>query len=281
MAVRIFVDSSSDITPELAAELNIHVVPLTIHFGDMVYKDRIDITPALFYEQIRKSKTPPNTSQPSPGEFLKIYEEHSSPGDTILSFHISSKLSGTYQSAVLASKQITDRTVHVIDTFSVSMGVAIPAVYAARWAATGVAVTEILSRCAKMIASTRIYFLVDTLEYLQRNGRIGKAQAVVGSLLNIKPVLCMDDGEVAAADRVRGKVQAKARLVDLAFSDVKQARKYACAVMDAVNPQERDALASITKERLPEVDLYQAPLGPVVGTHAGPGTVGIIITEME
>lgn len=280
MAVRIFVDSSSDITPELAAELGIHVVPLTIHFGDKVFKDGVDITPSLFYEQVRKTKTPPNTSQPSPGEFLKYYNEYSTAGDTILSFHISSKLSGTYQSAVLASKQITDRTIHVIDTLSVSMGVGIPAIYASRWAAEGVAVADILKRCAKMTASTRIYFLVDSLEYLQRNGRIGKAQVLVGSILSIKPVLCMDDGEVAAADRVRGKAQAMTRLIELAFGGVKQSQKYASAVMDAVNSKESAYLAQVVKQRLSDVDLYQAPLGPVVGTHAGPGTVGVILTEV-
>jgi DegV family protein with EDD domain len=280
MAVRIFVDSSSDITPELATELDIHVVPLTIHFGDQVYKDGVEISTTQFYDQLRKSKTSPNTSQPSPGEFLKLYNEYSAADDTILSFHISSKLSGTYQSAVLAAKQMTDRTIHVIDTRSVSMGVAFPAIYASRWAADGVDTAEILQRCDKMIASTRIHFLVDTLEYLQRNGRIGKAQALVGSILNIKPVLCLDDGEVAAADRVRGKTQAKARLVELAFAGVKPEGKYVCAVMDAVNPQVNADLMQVSKQRLPDAELYQAPLGPVVGTHGGPGTVGIILAQV-
>lgn len=280
MAVRFFTDSGADLPPHLAAACGIQIVPLTIHFGSRIYQDGVELTPTDFYRELRASADPPNTSQPSPGEFLSAYRQHSEPGDTLFSFHLSSKLSGTYQSAALAAKQLTDRTVHVIDTKSASLGIALPAIVAARAASQGVQPGEILAQAQAVINSTRIYFLVDTLEYLHRHGRIGKAQALMGGLLDIKPVLCVEDGLVCPADKVRGRVRALARVVELACKEIKPGHKYICAVPHADVPDVAAELVERLRQRLPDAEIIEAYLGPTIGTHAGPGALGIIISTL-
>jgi DegV family protein with EDD domain len=280
LTVRVFTDSGADLPPDLAQSLDIHVVPLTIHFGERLYKDGVDLPPAAFYEELKRSAEPPNTSQPSPGEFLAAYREHSAPRDVILSFHLSSKMSGTYQSAVLAARSLEDREAHVVDTGMASLGIALPAIYAARWAAEGIAPADILERCRQLLAGMRVYFLVGTLEYLQRHGRIGRAQALLGSLLNIKPVLAIEDGMVTGADKVRGTKKAVARLLELSFSHLQSDGRYAAAVVDAEEPDIAATLTAAVQQQIPDVDFYRGQLGATIGTHAGPGTVGLILARL-
>jgi DegV family protein with EDD domain len=280
MTIHVFTDSGADLPPSLASELAIHVVPLTIHFGDTQYKDSVELTTAEFYAKLQSSSESPNTSQPSPGEFLSAYQKHSNPGDTIFSFHLSSKLSGTYQSAVLAAKQLTDRSIHVIDTKSASMGIAVAAIFAARWAEQNMTPNDILANSQAIVAKTHIYFVVDTLEYLRRHGRIGKAQALVGSLLNIKPVLCLEDGVVTPADKVRGKTRAMGRLLELAFQHVKKDKQSVFAVLDTDGSETASGIVQAVHERVPNTEVFRSILGPTVGTHAGPGTIGLIVVEL-
>lgn len=280
MAIRFFVDSGSDLPTSLARDLGIVVVPLTIHFGDRAYKDGVELSPSDFYHELESSVVPPNTSQPSPGEFLAAYQEHTEPGDTVFSFHLSSQMSGTYQSAVLAARQLPDRDMHVIDTRQASLGIALPAILGARWAAMGASVEEIRAKTQALLAKVRVYFMVDTLEYLQRHGRIGRAQALVGGLLNIKPVLSITDGVVSPVERVRGKKQALARVCELVLSHVREGESYVSAVLDAKEPEAAASIAASVQSHCPGIEVFRATLGATIGTHAGPGTVGVYLASL-
>lgn len=277
MAIHIVTDSTSDLTPGLLSDLGVqvHVVPLTVHFGDEEYKDGVDLDAQGFYEKLRSGSQMPRTSQPSPAAFIDVYQKVASPGDVILSYHISSRLSGTHQSAVLAARQVEDRRIEVLDTRSVSLGLGLIAAQAARDAKEGKSPEEILAASRELIGKLRILFVVDTLEYLQRNGRIGKAQALVGGLLSIKPILTLEDGVVTPVEKVRGKAKALARIVELACEHAGKVRTG--GVMHAAAPEEAQEFKSELEERLGIDRLYMAELGPTVGTHAGPGTLGVVL----
>ena len=282
MAIRFVVDSAADIPDHIARTHDIAMVPLSIHFGDRIYKDRVDLSPEDFLFKLKNSSDLPNTSQPSPGEFLEVYEAHWKPGDTLFSFHLSSKFSGTYQSAVLASRQLSDRQIHVIDTGLASMGIGMPAIAGARWASQGASADEIKHLTAELIASTRSYFLVDTLDFIDRDGRIGRAKALVGSVLNIKPVLCVQDGLVDVADRLRGFNKAFARLLELALGHLKEDASYMCAIMEADQSELAEEIEATIRQQASceSIEIIKAPLGATIGTHTGPGTVGIVIGRL-
>lgn len=280
MAIRFFVDSAADVPGDIARALGIVAVPLSIHFGDRIFKDGVDLSPEAFLRKLRESSDPPHTSQPSPGELLTAYETHSRPGDTLFSFHLSSKLSGTYQSAVLASRQLQDRQIYVVDTGLASMGIGLPAIMGARWAAQGEPAEEILRKSERLIAQTSSFFLVDSLEYLARHGRIGRAQGLVGSMLSIKPVLCIEDGMVGVADRLRGLPRALDRLVELTLTDIRDDSSYICAIPDADQAELADEIEARLRQRIPSLEIIRAPLGATISTHAGPGTIGTVFTRL-
>lgn len=277
MAIHIVTDSTSDLTPALQAQLgvSVHVVPLTVHFGEEEYQDGVDLDAPGFYAKLRSSEAMPRTSQPSPAAFIDLYQKISSPGDVILSYHISSRMSGTHQSAMLAARQVGERRIEVIDTRSVSLGLGLIAATAALDAREGKGADEILAHSRELIGKVRILFVVDTLEYLQRNGRIGKAQALVGGLLSLKPLLSVEEGVVAPVEKVRGKAKAVARLVERAAEYA--GRVTMGGVLHAAARDEAESLKSELERRLGVEKLYLAELGPTVGTHAGPGTVGVVL----
>ncbi len=193
----------------MAEAYGIEVVPLTLMFGEEAFRDNLDMTPEQFYERLPRSQQLPTTSQPSPVEYMNVYrrilERH--PGSPIISYHISSGLSGTYQSAVLAKSMLEEEGegITVVDSLSASYGFGFMVVHAARLSAEGKGPEEILEAVEHMRQSRKLYFLVDTLEYLQKGGRIGKASAILGTLLNIKPILSIDaEGIIYAVEKVRG-----------------------------------------------------------------------------
>ena len=202
MTVRVVTDSTADIPPEIAAELGIDVVPLNVHFGTDTYRDNIDLSADEFYQRLVSSPRPPTTSQPSVGAFLEVYQKALGEADGIVSVHISAKLSGTWNSAVQAREQLDDSSrVQVVDTQQASMGLGWVAVTAAKAAQAGASLDEVASAAKSACEQVRVIFLVDTLEYLQKGGRIGKAQAMFGSVLAIKPLLTLQDGEVHPMER--------------------------------------------------------------------------------
>ena len=284
MSVHIITDSTSDLTPALLEAYGlagrVHIAPITVHFGDEEFLSGITISTEEFYARIEETKVMPRTSQPSPAAFMDLYRSVSSPGDTILSFHISSKMSGTYQSALLAAKHLGDRRVEVVDTKSASLGVGIIAIRAALAVAKGETADAALALSRELIARQRVYFLVDTLEYLQKNGRIGKAQALLGGLLNIKPLLTVDDGVVAPAEKVRGQAKARARLFERAAeylrAELKSGESTVSAVVHARAPEAAEELRARLAAEFPNVTFVLAELGPTIGSHTGPGALGAI-----
>ncbi|HAI51895.1 MAG TPA: DegV family protein [Limnochordia bacterium] len=279
--IHVVTDSGSDLPVKLREELGIQVVPLTVRFGDEVFKDGVDLTAAEFYARLKQETRMPSTSQPSPAEFVEVYERIAKPGDTIISIHLSSKMSGTYQSAMLATTMIDPKiTVHVVDSRAASLGIGVPTIAAAKAAQAGKSAEEILTEVEGILDSLRVYFVVDTLEYLQRNGRIGLASALVGTLLNIKPVLTLVDGQVAPFEKIRGRAKAFKRLRELGaeFRERNPGKQLKAAVSHADNQTEADTLA----EALPEIldlqdEVVVGEIGATIGVHAGPGTVAVFL----
>ncbi|MFS1513262.1 DegV family protein [Chengkuizengella sp. SCS-71B] len=278
--IRFVTDSTSDIPLEIREKYNIEMVPLKVHFGQEVFLDAITIQSNEFYEKLAVSEVLPTTSQPSPVDFLnvykKIYEED--PNCTIISIHLSSAMSGTYQSAVLAKSLLDDEAnLHIVDARSASYGIGVLMVEAVKAYENGKNTEEILEIVAKLRQDMRIYFLVDTLEYLQKGGRIGKAASVVGSLLNIKPILSIDDeGEITSVDKVRGKKKAINRIVDLLREDFPNTDVDMIIVHSNDISSAKD-FSQLLKEQFQVHNVKLTSLSPVIGTHVGPGTLGIIM----
>ena len=201
--VHVVTDSGSDLPDSLKSTHQIHLVPMSIQFGEEIYLDGVELSPEQFYQRLGESSVLPSTCQPSPADFVKRYEQISEPGDHIISVHLSSRLSGTYQSAVLASTMVEHRSIHIVDTKSASIGIGMVALAVAEAVQNGASVEEALAAGERVMDELQVYFVVDTLEYLRRNGRIGAASAMVGSLLNIKPVLTLANGIVTPFEKVR------------------------------------------------------------------------------
>lgn len=279
--IRIVTDSTSDLPPEVAAQHGITVVPLEVFFGEDSFRDGVDLGGDAFYEKLTTSPHHPRTSQPSPADFASVYEELTKDGSTVISVHISEKLSGTLGSARLARQMLQDKDIHVVDSKSVSLGLGMQALAAAEGAAAGLTAADIVARLERMAAQTRIYFAVDTLEYLQRNGRIGKAQAMFGSLLSIKPLLQIEDGVVAPLDKVRGQARVMPRLLELIREAVPHGSKARFGLLHARAPERAEALKTQLQADFQDAEFITASIGAVVGTHAGPGTFGIVAVPAE
>ena len=280
MAVRIVTDSTSDLSPELASELGISVVPLSVIFGDDVYRDKVDITHDLFYQKLVSSKVLPTTSAPSVGDFLAVYEPLLKETDEIVAIHLSSKLSATYNNACQAAQYLADRgaRIEVIDSLSVSFGMMFMSIAAARAASAGATVEEIRTLVESMIPRTHIFVVLDTLEYVRRGGRIGRARAFLGAVMRVKPILSFRDGEVHPEERVRTKSLALERMFQIATS---YPRATDVGIGYSTNAQEAEELRRRLEAALPGAKIHVARLGPVLGVHGGPGTLGIGVLEGE
>ena len=273
MTVRVITDSTADLPSEMAAELGIEVVPLNVHFGTDTFRDGIDLSADEFYERLVASPRPPTTSQPSVGAFLEVYQKALEGADGVVSVHISAKVSGTWNSAVQAREQLSDSSkVTVVDTGQASMGLGWVAVAAARAAQAGASMDEVASLARSAAEQVRVLFLVDTLEYLQKGGRIGKAQAMFGSVLAIKPILTIQEGEVHPLERVRTRGKGVARLVQLVQE---AAPLQSMAVLYTTTEDEARALAERLGPCVPSGQVIVGRLGTVVGTYAGPGLLGV------
>ncbi|MDR6227250.1 DegV family protein [Desmospora profundinema] len=277
--VQVITDSTADIPRHLVEELNISVVPLKVHLEGTSYLDGVDIGPQEFYKKLKEAKELATTSQPSPIDFVEAYREAAKDGETdILSIHLSSAVSGTYQSALLAQSMVEDEfKVTVIDSREASYAIGIIVVEVAKAAKEGKSLDECVAIAQEIRENIQVYFLVDSLDYLQKGGRIGKASAMVGSLLNIKPILSIsEEGEVYPVDKVRGKNKATARIFEmLKESSPKGARLGAIVYTD--NREEGERWAEQMKETFQLSDVVMAEIGAVIGTHVGPGTIATIL----
>jgi len=269
----IVVDSTADFPEAPQRFPNWRMVPLYVRFGDESRKDYVEISPDEFYARLRTAEELPTTSQPTPGDFLATYEALAD-YERIYVLNISATLSGTHQSAVTAAAEVGDK-VRAIDTESASAAIAILGLAIQRRLERGTSDEEIDELVARYKSDAGLLFTVDTLEFLQKGGRIGRAAAFAGNLLNVKPILTIKDGEVLPLKRVRGNqkaVQEFARAFDEATTDSPSLR-VGIAAADA--PDRIETLRRLVEDLRPHAQIEVATtLGPVVGTHAGPGTVG-------
>jgi DegV family protein with EDD domain len=270
--VHIVTDSACDLTDQLVKEHGIVVVPLTIRFGSEEFEDRRQLTSAEFWERCRGKGDLPETSAPSPGAFQAAFQQAVDEGaDEVLCLTISSKVSGTYGSAKTAAESFKAAPVRVLDTYSLTMGQGLLVIAAAEDAAAGKTIVDIIAATEDRIPRTRLYGVLGGLEHLQRLGRIGSARALLGSVLNIKPVIQLKDGEVAEESKQRTRTKAIAYLVDKVKADAPVERigmaDGACDDITWVKGQ--------IQEVATQHPLLHVELGPVVGTHAGPNTVGV------
>ena len=270
--VAVVTDSTSDIPPQLARSRDITVVPLTLNFEGRSLLDGVDIKPTEFYRKLPNATTHPTTSQPAAGQFAEAYSSLLQDHDEVVSIHISEKLSGTYASAVQGAEMTDSARVTVVDSELVSMSLGLVTLAAARLAADGMSGAAIGDKVTSMRGDVQTYFSVATLEFLRRGGRIGRASALVGSVLQVKPVLCIRDGLVTPLERVRTFDRALHRIVELARE---VDRGHGLTVIVGHADSEADA-ERVARELEPVAEtLVIHPLGPVVGAHAGPGVVGL------
>ncbi|MEW6420876.1 MAG: DegV family protein [Deinococcota bacterium] len=282
MTIAIVTDSTSDLGPELRAQHGIRSVPLYVLFDGKMHKDGLDITPADLFRGLKEGKKTPSTSQPSPAEFTAVYREALETADQVLSIHISGQLSGTVGSARLAAQEFGDR-VTVVDSRSVSMGLGMQVLRAVQRVQEGLGVPEIVAELERVAQQADIRFTVDTLDFLRINGRIGGAAALLGGLLNIKPILVVKNGRVEAGGRVRGHKKAMQDIVDHVrrYVEVHRQQGTRAAFLSTVGGEDylREVRAGLSG--VPFEDLGDHQLGAVVATHAGPGTVGVTLEPVK
>jgi DegV family protein with EDD domain len=272
----IVLDSTSDFVDARERHANMRIVPLYVLFDGEPLRDHVDIGPDEFYARLEQAKTLPTTSQPTPGDFLAVYEQLVADGfGRIWSLHLSSKLSGTFDSARQAAEQLGGDTVRLVDTGSASLAVALLAEAVDRRLERGTTDEEIERLVETFAGNARVVFTTATLEYLKRGGRIGKAQALAGSLLNVKPILELRDGVVEPIGRVRGRQKALEEFGRLFTEGTEDRDGLRVAIAHANAPDWIQVLTDLVAKARPQatVDLVE-PLGAVVGTHAGPGAVG-------
>jgi DegV family protein with EDD domain len=272
VTVRIVTDSAADIPPALAQQHGIVVVPLTIRFGDESFVSGVELSAEAFWQKLRTSSDAPATAAPSAGDFQEAFEKLFADGATgIVSIHLSSKLSATYQSAVVAAQEVGGQ-VEVVDSLAVSGSQALLVLHAAERAAAGATAAEIVSEITAMVPNVRLYGAIDTLEYLRRGGRIGGAQALLGTMLKVKPVVSLDDGIVEPVARVRTHAKALEHIADLVAAD--KGRLGRLLVLNGDAPDTDRFLSMLASSvTVPPSDVWT--LGPIVGAHAGPGILGV------
>ena len=272
----VVLDSTADFAEAAVRFANMREVPLYVRFGDDSLKDHVDIAPDVFYERLAGAAELPTTSQPTPHDFLTVYEELVAAGyERIYSVHLSSKLSGTFQSASLAAQELGGDRVVLVDSGTVSLSCALLALAIQRRLAAGTTDAELDELVQRFRRDIGVVFTVSTLDFLQRGGRIGRAQALAGSLLHVRPILAIRDGEVVPIARTRGRQKALEELGRAFLEATRNEQGLRVAIAHANAPEWVDVLRDLVTKTRPraEIELVET-LGAVIGTHAGPGAVG-------
>jgi len=272
--VAIVTDSAACLPQELIWEHDIRVVPFVLIFGGRVYQDGVDMTTAEFYRMLQESPLAPTTSQPSIGDFLTVYETLRREAEAVVSIHVPATLSGCWNSAMAAARQVPDLPVHVIDCGTAAMAQGFVVLAAARAAMAGASAEEVVRAAERVIQRVRLYATLGTLKYLARSGRVPGVLALASAALHIHPVLSMRKGEVRMVARVRSKRRAVAYMLEQMVTEVKGYPVHV-AVFHAAALDEARALRDVIAERFSCVELYVTEFTPVMGAHTGPGVVGV------
>jgi DegV family protein with EDD domain len=276
--IAIVTDSGVNVPAEVQREYDIHIVPLKVTFGDQTYRDGADITTSQFYEMLQEASQLPTTSQPSAGDFVEVYSRLSEEADAIVSIHLSALLSGTVKSALTARQSVNHVPVEVIDSRSASLGLGFVVMAAARAARESGSLADVLAAAQNLIPKISVLFVVDTLKYLHMGGRIGGASALLGSALKIKPLLQLTEGEVNPLERVRSKCRATERMLEIMAQRLEAEEGDGlvhAAVAHADRADEALALREQVESRFEPAEFYLVELPPALGTHVGPGTLGL------
>jgi DegV family protein with EDD domain len=280
--IHIVTDSTCECPAEVLHHPQVDVLPLSVMFGKESLRDGLDISVEQFWERLPLSSTLPTTSQATPGDFARLFERYTDAGDEVVAIVLSSKLSGTHESAVMAQNSLPGRPIDVIDSLTVSVGLGRMVEQALDMVLAGATRDEIVAKMLRMRENIHVLFYVDTLEYIQKGGRIGRATAFVGTLLKFKPLLSIKDGEVYPVTRVRSKRKALETMIDILTTELPvRGPRVKLAVVHARAETEAAEVAAQLKERFVAPDVFTTALGPVLGVHVGPGTIGALAYAEE
>ncbi len=275
-AVAIVTDSTAYMPKDLLAQYGISVVPNVVNWGTKSYRDGVDIQSTEFFERLKKDPVQPTTAVASIGDFRDVYAKAAATAPAVLGIHISAKLSGTFSAAEQARALLPDLNIQIIDSNATAMALGFVILAAARAAEKGQSLDQVIAAAQAAIPRVGLVFTVETLEYLRRGGRIGGAQAFLGGLLDMKPILELADARVEPVERMRTKKKAIERVLDIISAKAGALKgPVHLATLHAAAPQEAAALLETGKQRLNAVEAIMAEVSPTVATHTGPGTVGL------
>ncbi len=277
--IKVLVDSASSITPEMARAMGLHLIPLKVAFGEETFLDGVDLDTAGFYKRLAASPSLPVTSQPSAGEFLQLFERLTADGSELLCVLISHGLSGALLSAETARGMLPGGSIQIFDSLSISVGEALLAMAAADMAKAGQPMAAIVARLERLRARMRVFFVLDTLEFVRRGGRVTGLEALLGTMLRIKPILHTIDGRIEPLEKVRTRQRAIERMVELAAAVAGDSPVW-CGIGGGDCPDEVAALEQAVRARFDCQRLWSVDSGPTIGTHAGPGVIGLAICPM-
>ena len=274
--IAILTDTSAYLPDDLLKQHDIHVIPLIVIFGEETLLDVVDIDISEFHRRLSEGPIHPSTTQPNPEDFITIFDKLAEDYDGIVAIHLSSDLSGTINSALVAAEQFDRIPVRVIDSRTTSMGLGQAVLAAAKAVSDGKSIDEVEKAARDVCEKVKVLFVVDTLEYLHKGGRIGGASRFLGTALGLKPLLHINDGRVDGLEKVRTKKKAVERMLELA-GEYFNGQPVHMSVLHADAPEEAEALKAMVMERFNCIDLHVTDLSPAIATHAGPGTLGIAI----
>ncbi len=275
MKIAIVTDSTAYLPSETLKKYNIYTTSLNVVFEDESFKEGIDLSTEKFYDKVRETKDLPTTSQPAIGEMIQLYEDLSKDYDAVISIHLSKKFSGTYRAAQTANELVDEIEIYAFDSGISTMAQGFQVVEAAKMAEKGKSVDAIIQRLEKMRENTRAYFMVADLTHLQRGGRLSGAQALVGSLLNIKPVLHITEGLILPFEKIRSKKKALKRIFNLLEEDTDSKTVKEVVFIHANNESGAQELKQEYEKKYPKIKTHLSYFGPVIGTHLGEGSLGI------
>jgi len=279
MTVKIVTDTLSDITGDLAAKLDVTLIPLYVRFGEEIYRDRVEITSEDFYRRLVNEPKLPSTTQPTPHDFAEVYKKLAEETDEILVVVVSSKLSGTFQSATQAKEMLKGKCrIEIVDSFTVAMAEGLIVISAAKMVKEGANLDKVADMARKAVSRSHLIAYFDTLKYLAKGGRIGKAKGLLGSVLSFKPILTVRDGEMAPLTRVRSLNAGLDYLYNVAAS---ASKIEGLAVEHATTIGDADKLVERLSAIYPKENIYRSVISPVIGTYSGPNALALTVLEAE